>query len=67
MDANEIEHRKKMQGIIQRIPTGIPDGWEKTTYAVGGGNVFRLFKRTYREISCHIEPKAKYYRLPNRQ
>lgn len=37
MDANEIEHRKKMQGIIQRIPTGIPDGWEKTTYAVGGG------------------------------
>ncbi len=36
MDANEIEHRKKMQGIIQRIPTGIPDGWEKTTYAVGG-------------------------------
>jgi len=36
MDANEIEHRKKMQGIIQRIPTGVPDGWEKITYAVGG-------------------------------
>ena len=36
MDANEIEHRKKMQDIIRRIPTGIPDGWEKITYAVGG-------------------------------
>ncbi len=36
MDANEIEHRKKMQGIIRRIPTGVPDGWEKITYAVGG-------------------------------
>ena len=36
MDAIEIEHRKKMQGIIQRIPTGVPDGWEKITYAVGG-------------------------------
>ena len=34
MDANEIEHRKKMQGIIQRIPTGVPDGWEKITYTV---------------------------------
>ncbi len=36
MDANEVAHRKRMQDIIQRIPTGIPDGWEKTTYAVGG-------------------------------
>ena len=36
MDANEIEHRKKMQDIIRRIPTGVPDGWEKITYAVGG-------------------------------
>lgn len=36
MDANEIEHRKRMVDIIRRIPVGIPDGWEKTTYAVGG-------------------------------
>lgn len=36
MNANEIEHRKRMKDIIQRIPVGIPDGWEKATYAVGG-------------------------------
>ena len=36
MDANEIEHRKKMQCIIQRIPSGVTDGSEKITYAVGG-------------------------------
>lgn len=36
MNANEIAHRKRMLEIIQRIPIGIPDGWEKTTYAVGG-------------------------------
>ena len=36
MDENEIAHRKRMQDIIHRIPIGIPNGWEKTTYAVGG-------------------------------
>ena len=36
MNASDIEHRKRMLDIIQCIPTGIPDGWEKATYAVGG-------------------------------
>ena len=36
MDENEIAHRKRMQDIINRIPIGIPNGWEKTAYAVGG-------------------------------
>lgn len=36
MNASDIEHRKRMLDIIQGIPTGIPDGWEKATYAVGG-------------------------------
>lgn len=36
MNANEIAHRKRMLDIIQCIPTGIPEGWEKATYAVGG-------------------------------
>ena len=29
-------NRKGLLDTIQRIPVGIPDGWEKTTYAVGG-------------------------------
>ena len=36
MNASETAHRKRMLDIIRRIPTGIPDGWEKATYAVGG-------------------------------
>ena len=36
MSIDDIAHRKKMQDIIQRIPAGIPDGWEKTTYSAGG-------------------------------
>ena len=36
MNVSDIEHRKRMLDIIQCIPTGIPDGWKKATYAVGG-------------------------------
>lgn len=36
MNMGDIAHREKMLSIIQRIPSGIPDGWQKTTYAVGG-------------------------------
>ena len=36
MNASDIEHRTRMLDIIQCIPAGIPDGWEKATYAVGG-------------------------------
>ena len=38
MHMKEIEdaNRKRMLDIIQRIPTGTPDGWEKMTFAVGG-------------------------------
>ncbi len=32
----EDENRNRLLDIVQRIPAGIPDGWEKTTYAVGG-------------------------------
>ena len=32
----EDENRNRLLDIVQRIPVGIPDGWEKTTYAVGG-------------------------------
>ncbi len=32
----EAANRKRMLKIIKRIPSGIPDGWEKTTFAVGG-------------------------------
>lgn len=32
----EIEHRKKLVEIAERIPKGVPDGWEKTGFAVGG-------------------------------
>ena len=31
-DAN----RKRLLGIIQQIPSSVPDGWEKETFAVGG-------------------------------
>lgn len=36
MDAGETAHRKRMLDIIRCIPTGTPDGWEKTTCAAGG-------------------------------
>ena len=38
MNMTNIEDtsRKRLLSIIQHIPTGIPDGWEKTTFAVGG-------------------------------
>lgn len=32
----EIEHRKKLVEIAERIPKGVPYGWEKTGFAVGG-------------------------------
>ncbi|MCI9248741.1 MAG: hypothetical protein HFG99_06245 [Dorea sp.] len=38
MDTSNIEdaNRKRLFDIIRLIPAGIPDGWQKTTYAVGG-------------------------------
>ena len=36
MNTDDITHRKKMQDIVRRIPNGIPNGWEKTTYSVSG-------------------------------
>lgn len=36
MDAQELTHRNKMLEIVARIPRGVPDGWEKSLYAVGG-------------------------------
>ena len=36
MNASENAQRKRMLDIILRIPTGIPDGWKKATYAVSG-------------------------------
>lgn len=32
----ENENRKRLLGIIRQIPNGVPVGWEKTTFAVGG-------------------------------
>jgi len=32
----EAANRKRMLDIIQRIPSGVPDGWERETFAVGG-------------------------------
>ncbi len=32
----EDVNRKKLLNIIKQIPSGVPDGWEKTTFAVGG-------------------------------
>ncbi len=32
----EDENRKKLLKIIKQIPNGVPDGWGKTTFAVGG-------------------------------
>lgn len=32
----EDENRKRLLNIIAQIPSGVPDGWEKTTFAVGG-------------------------------
>ena len=38
MNISDMEdtNRNRLLDIVQRIPAGIPDGWEKTTYAVGG-------------------------------
>ena len=38
MNISDMEdaNRNRLLDIVQRIPVGIPDGWEKTTYAVGG-------------------------------
>lgn len=35
---NDIENanRKRLLNIIKQIPSGVPDGWEKITFAVGG-------------------------------
>lgn len=33
---SEDANRKRLLGIIQQIPNGVPDGWEKETFAVGG-------------------------------
>lgn len=32
----EDENRKKLLDIIKQIPSGVPDGWKKTSFAVGG-------------------------------
>ncbi len=32
----ENDHRIRLLDLIRRIPSGTPDGWEKTTFAVGG-------------------------------
>lgn len=32
----ETEHRKKLVETAAKIPKGVPDGWEKTGFAVGG-------------------------------
>ena len=39
MNISDMENanRNRLLDIVQRIPAGIPDGWEKTTYTVGGG------------------------------
>lgn len=47
MDANEIEHRKKMQGIIQRIPTGIPDGCLSLVFMIRGNKTSRSAEGVY--------------------
>lgn len=38
MNTNIIEtvNRKRLLKIIQRIPAGVPAGWDKITFAVGG-------------------------------
>ena len=38
MNISDMEdaNRNRLLDIVQRIPAGTPDGWEKTTYAVGG-------------------------------
>ena len=32
----EAENRKRLLNIINKIPSGVPDGWEKVTFAVSG-------------------------------
>lgn len=32
----EDANRKRLLNIIKQIPSGVPDGWERTTFAVGG-------------------------------
>lgn len=34
--AMEAANRQRLLDIISRIPAGVPDGWEKDTFAVGG-------------------------------
>ena len=36
MAATEAANRQRLLDIIDRIPAGVPDGWEKNTFAVGG-------------------------------
>ncbi len=36
MDEMEYANRKRLLNILGQIPHGIPLGWEKTTFAVGG-------------------------------
>lgn len=38
MNISDVEnnHRIRLLDLIRRIPSGTPDGWEKTTFAVGG-------------------------------
>lgn len=71
MNLNDIEaaNRKSMIDIIQRIPAGIPDGWEKETFAVGGlmyigfSNVYSeklivISSQSQRMINCRSGKKT---------
>ena len=32
----ETEHRERLLALLEKIPYGVPAGWEKETFAVGG-------------------------------
>ena len=32
----ENEHKKRLLDLLDKIPRGVPAGWEKETFAVGG-------------------------------
>ena len=32
----EAEHRNRLLDLLEKIPRGVPAGWEKETFAVGG-------------------------------
>ena len=32
----ETEHRARLLALLEKIPCGVPAGWEKETFAVGG-------------------------------